>query len=64
VLVFLVRPIVQSSRALPRVAGRLLERETAVSDLARENVALTQQNPERAAQLVRQWLLEHAQRTA
>jgi flagellar biosynthesis/type III secretory pathway M-ring protein FliF/YscJ len=34
-----------------------------MSELARENLALAQQNPERAAQLVRQWLLE-SQRSA
>ncbi|HXJ35869.1 MAG TPA: flagellar basal-body MS-ring/collar protein FliF [Candidatus Eisenbacteria bacterium] len=67
VLIFGVRPLVQNlgtSRALPRLGGLFLDREAAVSEIARENVALSQQNPERAAQLVRQWLVEHGQRTA
>jgi len=60
VLALVVRPLVQrlgAPRALPQPGRPFLDRETAVSDLARENVALTQQNPERAAQLVRQWLV-------
>jgi len=39
---------------------RLGERAGAAGELARENVTLAQQNPERAAQLVREWLAENA----
>jgi flagellar M-ring protein FliF len=63
VLGFVVRPLVQAigtagRRTEPRPGGFALERDGAVGELARENVALAQQHPERAAQLVRQWLLD------
>jgi flagellar M-ring protein FliF len=65
-LALVVRPLVTALGAAgaPGRAARpgALERDVAVSELARENLTLAQQNPERAAQLVRQWLLE-SQRT-
>jgi flagellar M-ring protein FliF len=69
VLLFVVRPLVRQLGAAPAPTrrafrGLFLDRESAVSDLAQENVALAQQNPERAAQLVRQWLLESGQKSA
>ena len=36
------------------------ETAAAAAQLTQENLALTQQNPERAAQLVREWLREGA----
>jgi flagellar M-ring protein FliF len=63
-LALVVRPLVTALGATatpPR--PRVLDRDVAMSELARENLALAQQNPERAAQLVRQWLLE-SQRSA
>ena len=67
VLATIVRPLVRAiatagARSRPRIAA--VEREGAVGELARETVTLAQQNPERAAQLVRQWLHEGTQRTA
>jgi len=61
-LVLLARSVVQAiataAATQPRPTGLVVDRDTAVSELARENLALAQQHPERAAQLVRQWLLE------
>ncbi len=62
-LAIVVRPLVQAIRATrgparPRIPTTFVERDGAVGELARENVSLAQQNPERAAQLVRQWLAE------
>jgi flagellar biosynthesis/type III secretory pathway M-ring protein FliF/YscJ len=53
-----VRALAAGARTRPRLAGTAADREEAVGELARENVTLAQQNPERAAQLVRQWLHE------
>jgi len=69
VLLVGVRPLVQAlgaagPRVQPRPGGLTLDRDTAVGELARENLALAQQHPERAAQLVRQWLLEGGKPTA
>src|SRR5213594_2583425 len=54
-LFYVVRPLVlglsEGSAALPQAAA---------AQLTQENLALTQQNPERAAQLVREWLREGA----
>lgn len=68
-LALVVRPLVAAlgsagatARGL-RPGGPVPDGEAAVSDLARENLALVQQHPERAAQLVRQWLLD-SQRAA
>jgi len=61
VLLVVVRPLVQALgtlRGAPRQGRPFADRDGAVGELARENVALAQQNPERAAQLVRQWLVE------
>jgi flagellar M-ring protein FliF len=68
-LLVVVRPLVQQLAATPAPARRVLrgvflDRESAVSDLAQENVVMAQQHPERAAQLVRQWLLESGQKPA
>lgn len=68
VLATVVRPLANAiatagPRTRPRPATTVVDREGAV-ELARENVALAQQNPERAAQLVRQWLHDGTQRTA
>ena len=63
VLAVVVRPLVRTlatARGGPRarLEARLADREAAAGELARANVSLVQQNPERAAQLVRQWLAE------
>jgi flagellar M-ring protein FliF len=67
VLATIVRPLLQAiaagARTRPRLAGTLIDREGAVGELARETVTLAQQNPERAAQLVRQWLHDGTPRT-
>jgi flagellar M-ring protein FliF len=68
VLALVVRPLVRAlgttgAGARQGLAGFFLDRDRAVGELARENVALAQQNPERAAQLVRQWLVESSQST-
>ncbi|TMA40178.1 MAG: flagellar M-ring protein FliF [Deltaproteobacteria bacterium] len=61
-LLYVVRPVVLGLAA--RVPGQvvgpgaLVGMDAAVAQLTQENLALTQQNPERAAQLVRQWLRE------
>ena len=55
-LLWVVRPVVlglASRLPGPRGIGAM---EGAVAQLTQENLALTQQNPERAAQLVREWL--------
>ena len=60
-LALVVRPVVRAlggARSAPEI--RLGERAGAAGELARENVTLAQQNPERAAQLVREWLAENA----
>ena len=60
-LALVVRPVVRALGAAqsgPEI--RLGERAGAAGELARENVTLAQQNPERAAQLVREWLAENA----
>ncbi len=69
VLVTVVRPLVRAlgaadARTRPRLGGNAVDREGVVGDLARENATLAQQNPERAAQLVRQWLHDGAKGAA
>jgi flagellar M-ring protein FliF len=69
VLVTVVRPLVRAlaaagARTRPRLGGTGVDREGVVGELTRENVTLAQQNPERAAQLVRQWLHEGTKGTA
>ena len=61
VLLYFVRPVVLQFLARPvEERGRMASvPETAAARLTQENLALTQQNPERAAQLVRQWLQEN-----
>ena len=54
-LFYVVRPLV-----LGRSEGRPALPQAAAAQLTQENLALTQQNPERAAQLVREWLREGA----
>src|SRR5438874_12029646 len=54
-LFYVVRPLV-----LGRSEGRAALPQAAAAQLTQENLALTQQNPERAAQLVREWLREGA----
>jgi len=59
-LLYVVRPVVlgvASRLPGPRGIGAM---EGAVAQLTHENLALTQQHPERAAQLVREWLREGA----
>ena len=60
-LALVVRPVVRAlvaAQSAPEI--RLGERAGAAGELTRENVTLAQQNPERAAQLVREWLAENA----
>jgi flagellar biosynthesis/type III secretory pathway M-ring protein FliF/YscJ len=69
VLVLVVRPLAQALRtagvnAAPRHGGGFLARDGSLGELAHENLSLAQQNPERAAQLVRQWLLESQKPTS
>jgi flagellar M-ring protein FliF len=66
-LLYVVRPIViglASRGGAPRGGGRLIGGGAAVipatAELTRENLQITQQNPARAAQLVREWLREGA----
>ena len=60
-LALVVRPVVRAlATARPATEIRLGERAGAAGELTRENVTLAQQNPERAAQLVREWLAENA----
>ena len=54
-LFYVVRPLV-----LGRSEGRAALPQAAAAQLTQDNLALTQQNPERAAQLVREWLREGA----
>jgi flagellar M-ring protein FliF len=56
-LVYFVRPLLLGLAAPGRGA---LTGPQAATALTQENLALTQQNPERAAQLVREWLNENA----
>jgi len=60
-LLYVVRPLVlavASRPSSPALASPVaaLGVDAASAQLTRENVALTRQNPERAAQLVREWL--------
>ncbi len=63
-LLYVVRPLVLGIAARPvapgGVAGRLpfSGPEAAVAQLTQQNAAIAQQDPERAARLVREWLLE------
>ena len=56
-LFYVVRPLVLGLAARGG-EGRAALPEAATAQLTQENLALTQQNPERAAQLVREWLRE------
>lgn len=58
-LFYVVRPLVLGLAARGS-EGRAALPEGAAAQLTQENLALTQQNPERAAQLVREWLREGA----
>src|SRR5437773_4414823 len=58
-LFYVVRPLVLGLAARGG-EGRAAFPEAATAQLTQENLALTQQNPERAAQLVREWLRERA----
>jgi flagellar M-ring protein FliF len=63
VLVLVVRPLVRAlGRAgapAQRGAGAVVaERESTFTELARQNATLAQRHPERAAELVRRWLVE------
>src|SRR5437899_1797218 len=58
-LFYVVRPLVLGLAA-PGGEGRAALPETTAAQLTQDNLALTQQNPERAAQLVRDWLREGA----
>src|SRR5436309_2385447 len=58
-LFYVVRPLVLGLAARGG-EGRAAFPEAATAQLTQENLALTQQNPERAAQLVREWLREGA----
>jgi flagellar M-ring protein FliF len=60
-MLWIVRPMVASlgtATARRTLPGRVTGPEAALA-ITQENVALAQQNPERAAQLVREWLSEH-----
>src|SRR2546426_10208612 len=56
---YVVRPLVLGLATRPG-EGRTALPEATAAQLTQENLALTQQNPERAAQLVREWLREGA----
>src|SRR5216110_2675846 len=58
-LFYVVRPLVLGLAARGG-EGRTALPEATAAQLTQENLALTQQNPERAAQLVREWLREGA----
>ncbi len=58
-LFYVVRPLVLGLAARGS-EGRAALPEAAAAQLTQDNLALTQQNPERAAQLVREWLREGA----
>ncbi len=57
-LFYVVRPLVLGLAA--RGSERAALPQAAAAQITQENLALTQQNPERAAQLVREWLREGA----
>jgi hypothetical protein len=61
-LLYVVRPLVLGLAARGRVRAEeaLAGPGGAAALLTRQNLALTQQDPERAAQLVREWLREGA----
>jgi len=65
-LAFVIRPIVAllgAPRGAPVRPGIVVvDGATDAGELARENATLVQQHPERAAQLVRQWLVEGQER--
>src|SRR5262249_10512667 len=59
-LVWVVRPLLVGLAAVAnRRAAEAGPMGGAIGQLTQENLALTQRNPERAAQLVREWLLEN-----
>jgi len=58
-LFYVVRPLVLGLAARAS-EGRAALPQAAAAQLTQDNLALTQQNPERAAQLVREWLREGA----
>ena len=58
-LFYVVRPLVLGLAARGS-EGRAALPEAAAAQLTQDNLVLTQQNPERAAQLVREWLREGA----
>jgi len=58
-LFYVVRPLVLGLAARGSEGHAVLP-QAAAAQLTQENLALTQQNPERAAQLVREWLREGA----
>jgi flagellar M-ring protein FliF len=58
VLFYVVRPLVEGLAVRGAGEARPSLPEAAVAQLTQENLALTQRNPERAAQLVREWLSE------
>jgi len=62
-LLWVVRPLLLglASRVPAGAGGGALGLRGAVAELTQENLALTQQNPERAAALIRQWLREGAE---
>src|SRR5438128_1034863 len=62
-LFYVVRPLVLGLAARGG-EGRAALPEAATAQLTQENLALTQQNPERAAQPVREWLRERARAVA
>ena len=62
-LLYVVRPLVlglagRRGPALPGGRLGITGMDAAMAELAHTNLSLAQQNPERAARLVRQWLLE------
>jgi flagellar M-ring protein FliF len=58
VLFYVVRPLVEGLATRDAGVPRPSLPEAAVAQITQENLALTQRNPERAAQLVREWLSE------
>lgn len=56
-LLYVVRPLV-TTLAVRAVPPPPLDPQQLVAQLTQENLQLTQQNPERAAQLVREWLVD------
>jgi flagellar M-ring protein FliF len=62
-LLYVVRPLLVALASRPTGRGAELgSPEIAVAQLTHENQAIAQQNPERAAQLVREWLHEGGER--